>query len=393
VSEVARTLLLKLLAQAERGGRETLPITERTARDYFAVRDLPGRDAIHAALANAEAAGCISLEWGRGTAAQDLLRLRLHDADRLAEWLGVPRARESLARIVETLEPLLADAPVWLSDAYDVAKEHWGRGQSAFRVEVTDTAGALELFRTALAVGRGEHRGLDLRRFSARLLGDSKAIERQLGRLAGLLRRNPEWEAPDDDRDLFRVLGLEKFPQPLLLKGPLSIRVQGRVLDITGVTPYAGLSPDAVDSVEATGPVPYLLTIENLASFQRHAREILDQAVVIYTAGFPGPDLVRVLQRLGRALPTECPFLHWGDRDIGGLRIFAQLATALPDRTVEPHLMYAQGDLDHRFGKSDRRILRTFAAQDDAAGNLAIGWLKGDLGPLEQERVDPAVPK
>ena len=40
VSEVARALLLKLLAQVDRGGRDTLPITERSARNYFAVTDL-----------------------------------------------------------------------------------------------------------------------------------------------------------------------------------------------------------------------------------------------------------------------------------------------------------------------------------------------------------------
>ena len=393
MSQVARALLLKLLAQTERGGRETLPITERSARDYFAVRDLVGRDAVHADLANAEAAGCIRLEWGRGTAAQDLVRLRLCDADRLAEWLGVPRASESVGRISELLDPLLADAPPWLRDAYDAAKDQWGRGQSAFRVEVTDSATALELFRTALAIDREEQRGLDLRRFSARLLGDSKAIERQLGRLADLLRRNPEWEALDEDRDLFRVIGLEKFPQPLLLKGPLSIRVEGRVLDIGGAAPYLGLSPDCVESVEPTGPVAYLLTVENLASFQRHVREVCDSGLVIYTAGFPGPDLIRVLQHIDLALPAHCPFFHWGDRDIGGLRIFAQLAGALSRHGLQPHRMDEPGDDGTGFTASERRTLEALAARPDPTGTLARRWLDANLGPLEQEWLDPVQPR
>lgn len=393
MSEVARALLLKLLAQAERGGRETLPITGRSARDYFTVHDLPGRDAIHAALGNAEAAGCIALEWGWGAAAQDLLRLRLLDADCLAQWLGVPRASESVARISGLLDPLLDDAPEWLRDAYGAALNQWGRGQSAFRIDVTDTVGGLELFKTALAVSRSEHQGLDLRRFSARLLGDSKAVERQLGRLADLLRRNPEWEPIDDNKDLFRLLGLEKFPPPLLVKGPLLLQLRGVPLDVTGITPYLGVSPDAVESIEPTGEIPYLLTIENLASFQRHVREIEDRAVVIYTAGFPGPDLIRVLQHLDRVLPARCRFLHWGDRDVGGLRIFAQLAAAVTAHDVQPHLMDVPGSNSDGFSESDRRTLEDYAFRSDRFCSLARRWLDVGLGPLEQESLDPAAPR
>ncbi|MFZ0788920.1 MAG: hypothetical protein WAM94_04775, partial [Chromatiaceae bacterium] len=107
MSQVARDLLLKLLAQVDRGGRNTLPIGERSARDYFAVADLTGRDAIHAYLENAEAAGAVTLEWGRGSAAQDLRRIRVQDADRLAAWLGVSRASTQATVIEEQLAPVM----------------------------------------------------------------------------------------------------------------------------------------------------------------------------------------------------------------------------------------------------------------------------------------------
>lgn len=393
MSEVARALLLKLLAQAERGGRETLPISERSAPDYFEVRDLSVRDAIHAALANAEAVGGVRLEWGRGAAAQDLKRLRLSDADRLADWLGVPRVRDSAARMREALAPLLAEAPAWLRAGYEAAAAKWQLGQSAFRIEVTDTDGARALFQTALAVAEGRHRDLDLRRFSARLLGDSKAVERQSGRLAELLRHNPEWHDLDENRDLFRVIGLEKFPPPLLVRGPLVLQVEGRSLDISGLTPYVGLSPDAIESLEPTDPIPYLLCIENLASFQHHAREIQDGALVLYTAGFPGPDLIRVIQLMDRVLPAECPFLHWGDRDVGGLRIFAQLAGALTLHALKPHLMDVSIAGNSEFSAKERRTLKALAVRSDASGNLARHWLEAGLGPREQEQLDPVQPQ
>jgi hypothetical protein len=163
-------------------------------------------------------------------------------------------------------------------------------------------------------------------------------------------------------------------------------------LDVTGVTPYLGISPDAVESVEPTGEIPYLLTIENLASFQRHVREIQDRAVVIYTAGFPGPDLIRVVQHLDGVLAAQCRFLHRGDRDVGGLRIFAQLAAAVTAHDMQPHLMDVPGSNSDGFSEADRRTLEDYAVRSERFCSLARRWLDAGLGPLEQESLDPTAP-
>ncbi len=391
-SEVARALLLKLLAQVDRGGRDTLPIKERSARGYFAVRDLAGRDAIHAYLANAEADGGVALEWGRRAAAQDLQRIRIKDADRLAAWLGVPRASAQAGAVERDLDPLLAHAPDWLRDAYAEALGHWRLGGVAFRVPAADGASAIRLFRVARAVALGEQQGLDLRRFSVRLLGDSKAVESMLGRLGGLLRRNPEWSQWEDDADLFRGLGLEKFPPPLFIKGPLALDYGGTQWDLTPLRPYVALSPEAVADIRPTTPVPYLLTIENLASFQRQVREVQDSGVVIYTAGFPAPALVQVLEELDRHLPGSCPFYHWGDRDVGGLRIYAKVLAACPAHTVQPHLMAAPDPGQGGWTDEERRSLGQLISKGGPAGRLAQEWIARGQGPLEQEAVDPVSP-
>jgi len=392
VSQVARALLRKLLAQVDRGGRGTLPIGERSARDYFAVTDLAGRDGIHAYLANAEAAGAVTLEWGRGTAAQDLQRIRMRDADRLAAWLGVSRASVQAAAIEQELGPLLTDAPGWLRDAYAEALVQWRLGGSPFRAPAAETASAVRLFRVARAVAAGEHEGLDLRRFSVQLLRDSKAVESTLGRLGGLLRRNPDWSPWETDAELFQALGLEKFPPPLFIKGPLALDYGGVQWDLTPLRPYVALSPDAVTDIRPTAPVPYLLTIENLASFQRHVREIQDPGVVIYTAGFPAPALVRVLGQLDRCLPADCPFSHWGDRDLGGLRIYSKVAEACPTHGVQPHLMNGPDGVSRDWTPDERRSLRRAASGGEAAGRLAAQWICDELRPLEQESIDPKAP-
>ncbi|MCU0833071.1 MAG: DUF2220 family protein [Chromatiaceae bacterium] len=392
-SQVARDLLLKLLGQVDRGGRDTLPIGERSARDYFAVTDLGGRDAIHAYLQNAEAAGGVTLEWGRGAAAQDLQRIRVKDADRLAAWLGVRRACANAAAIEEQLAPVMADAPAWLHEAYAEALAQWRLGDSPFRAPAAETASAVRLFRVARAVAAGEQEGLDLRRFSVRLLGDSKAVESILGRLGGLLRRNPEWSQWDTDAELFQALGLEKFPPPLFIKGPLVLDYGSVQWDMTPLRPYVALSPDAVTDIRSTAYVPYLLTIENLASFQRHVREVQDSGLVIYTAGFPAPALARILAKLDRRLPADCPFYHWGDRDLGGLRIYSKVAEACPAHGVQPHLMNGSDGVSRDWTPDERRSLRRAASGGEAAARLAAQWISERLRPAEQESIDPEAPR
>lgn len=146
--------------------------------------------------------------------------------------------------------------------------------------------------RVAKVVSLNEQEDLDLRRFSVRLLKDSKAIEGMLRKLAPLLRRNPEWETFEDNAELFRLLGLEKFPPPIYLKGPLVINYSDVVWDASALRPYVGLSPDGVSGVEFSRRPTYLLTIENLSSFQRHVREVDDDGIVIYSAGFLSPALM-----------------------------------------------------------------------------------------------------
>ncbi len=391
MSDVARTLLLKLLAQADRGGRETVPINESSANDYFSLDSILKRDSVHANLMNAEVAGAISLEWGKGAAAQDLLRIRLGDADKLAQWLGVPRARNYAELIDTALTEIAPTFPEWLLAAYEESIGKWRKGKLSLRVRAEDTDTAVNLFRIAYAVSRNEQDGLDLRRFSVRLLNDSKAIENLLSKLAPLLKCNPEWEKFEENFDLFRFLGLEKFAPPILIKGPLCIKYSDVELDIGKLRPYVGISPDLVSDTIVSGKVLYLLTIENLASFQRHVREIDDDGVVIYTAGFPSPSLVNVIKALDRAVPKHCPCYHWGDRDVGGIRIFSHIEKSLSKHDLRPHLMNEPSN-ERVFTSKERKVLEDNANKQGETGVLARYWLEHDRGPMEQEGLDPVAP-
>jgi hypothetical protein len=395
--EGARALLGRLLAAAERraaaGATVTLPLTPSRAPEYADHASLAEREAVHAVLENAAATGALALEWGRFEEARDLKRLRLLDADRLAAFLGAERVAARLDRLRQAVGPVIHDAAPWIGRDFEDAAARWGRGGRAHGLAVDELAAVVTLYRALAALDRGEHRGLDLRTFSARVLGDSKAMERLQSRVAAVFRRHLGL-TDLDDAEVYVDLGLEKYPQPLFLRGPLWVVYAGSVLDLDGVRPYLALAPDAVAAVEPAGQVDYVLSIENLASFQRHVRTLDDRGVALYSAGFPGPGFRAFLGRLDQALDEHVPFLHWGDVDVGGLRIYARLAAALTRRALRAHLMDPPGSAGagRAFTADERRRLQRMAQGAGPGADLARAWLAAGAGAREQEALEPCSP-
>ena len=82
-----------------------------------------------------------------------------------------------------------------------------------------------------------------------------------------------------------------------------------------------------VDAVANSG-VRLVTTIENEFPFLSYVEEAggprgigAREELAVYTAGFPTPALIAALAELSRRL-GEAEFRHWGDADVGGLRIW-----------------------------------------------------------------------
>jgi hypothetical protein len=81
-----------------------------------------------------------------------------------------------------------------------------------------------------------------------------------------------------------------------------------------------------------------VLVIENLASFNRHCREIDDGGIAVFSGGFPSRAVMTVIRRLDTLLAEPVPFFHWGDGDRSGDLISAYIAKDLR-RMPRRHLM------------------------------------------------------
>ncbi len=261
--------------------------------------------------------------------------------------------------------------------------ERWNAGRSALGLSPRDLNEALRLVRAAdAAFTEMPWDRIPLRTRSARLLNDSKALERALPKLLSFLREIGRLDPDMEREDALRLLGLEKFPQPLLLAGPLRVG-DFSVSDWT----YVGLPPNAHGTLALQGHVRSILTVENLESFNRHVREGRQAGdVILYIGGFPAPSVIATLKRLIALSGVERVW-HWGDVDAGGIRIGLYLERILPV-PVLPHLM--TGELAAKFGTASAtlKVIREMPLGSAFAPLARYLSMPGAMW-LEQEVLDP----
>jgi hypothetical protein len=366
-----------------------LPISETRAPQYFDATLPDAKEALHAGLLEAESSGAVTLEWGRGYEKHILKRITLEDGSVLAHYLGISLATKQAEDARMILERELSGRETWINEWVQEVLKMWSRNQSAGGLSSGDIVQARLLVRALEAVAAGRHRNLDLRTFSIRELGSSKAMEAILTRFASIWKMYHPADLTKDE--LMEILGLVKFPHPLLIRGPVTLKLTDRLIDCAGIQPFVGLPPQAVREVCSEKMPEFVLTIENLASFNRYTAEIQDNGLILYTAGFPAPGIADFLRLLDASLPSDIPFFHWGDIDEGGLKIFIYIQGLLT-RTLKPHLMtpdllalYGQPNHNLRIEEVRRTADKNLEVMPIAEAMLSTNPPK----TLEQENIDP----
>ncbi|WP_083734245.1 Wadjet anti-phage system protein JetD domain-containing protein [Sphingopyxis sp. KK2] len=374
-----RELLNALLDRHERGGGQSRRITAHPSQAFT---DRAARDHLTEALKAAREAGSITIDWDRD-APHLIARIVLADPAALYRLLGRTPLAEQSAAGVEALADFQPRTDVG-RDLLHAIGTKWGEGKSCLSIAAGCTAEALALIRAAdAAFTQFDTAPLPLRTRSARLLGDSKAIERHLSKLLSFLKATGRL-APDLSRnEALDYLGLAKFPQPVLVAGPIAVRGAN-----TADLAYVGVPPEAMSEASLAGPVRSILTIENLESFHRHVREARGpDDVVIYCGGFPAQGVVKALRHIVNAANASV-IHHWGDIDVGGVRIGRFIEASLPV-TVVPHLMSSDIAVAYGQKKAPSPEL-TNIAEESSFASLAAFLASENSHWLEQEVLDPA---
>jgi len=171
------------------------------------------------------------------------------------------------------------------------------------------------------------------------LFGDSKRFEDLRGAVIRALRRHDPESAVfgDDDGALLRAYRLERAPEYVPIAGPLILQSDHQTFDLTPFVAGVAIPATTLNYVTAhrcDGSA--VVTVENSTSFSEFITAKPASILAIYTGGFAGPAVVGMLSKI-RAGRPELPFFHWGDLDVGGLRILAHLRKSLGE--VEPLAM------------------------------------------------------
>lgn len=382
VTSPAARVLHGLLDQLERNpDRRRLPSNKLPDREWRAAE----WEETERYLEEAVAAGAIQLRYGRRELSHIIERITVVDPPLLYAFLGrVPvtdQASSAVGRLTaalgETVDPCVRKAISGMGEA-------WARQKTAFGLTQDEVTEA-ELFLKALnSVLIHDPDGMDMRTFSRRFVGDSKAIERNASRIATVLRqigKVPDGVTPSE---ALAAVGIEKFHHPILIAGPLACK--GLQLDSL---PYLGVPLEIAMALEQVRPVASILCIENLASFQRHISEArAPNDVVIYTGGFPSRAVITTLQHLCRFCPGMV--FHWGDIDPFGLHIahFISRSLAVPIRL---HLMTEEIAVKHGT-KSEPAKFSGLFGEDSPVAPLARFLASPRAMTMEQEELDPHRP-
>lgn len=378
--------LERLLERSERHPDRSRPASAAPAYDKLSTAQQVGR--FHDIMVAAERFGAVEVQRGQRDRGHLIERVRVRDRNLLARHLGRTTAAAVAQRTRDELLPIATSGEPWVACLLDEMAERWARSESAYRLNAAPTEAVKEFFTLVASISRQEARGLDARTFSLRATNDTKTFDRHASRIAAVL--GIQNGLPGAAADIiWSHIGLERFSHPVHLKGPIVVEgPRGRLVD-GKAKPFVSVHQEMFTELGFLEIPAAILTIENYASFNRQVREIEDGSLVVYTGGFPSAAVIDILTNVLRALPADVPFFHWGDIDVGGLRIFRYLEETLP-RAPRPHLM--SRELASAFGQpaDPDAVLSSIAKTESAVRELA-GWLAfgSDVRHLEQEALDP----
>ncbi len=356
-SAARRTLLVALLEAHERStafGRPApwtrdvkVDLDRDSFPDAFADDGQPQLQALRDAARELGRQGVVRVVEHKGVARGEIKELRIgpDEIDRAVaagESVGFEPLGLALSRLRAAIAPLVGPGPPWLDELLQQVEGGAARadlsvlGISRERFK-RDAADVVDALRAAVGLWRGLQ-GWE-RVVSERLFFNSKRLAAVRGELARLLLRlDPRFDGLDaaDVGDVVEVLGVRRKPAFVHCAGDVCFDVAGRTYRLGDFAPTAQIPEAWLPSLaSASTSVRIVTTIENEVPFFAYVEDaggavgLGDRGeLAVYTGGFPGPHLVSFLAALRATTPHQLQ-RHWGDADLGGVRIWWYLRQRL----------------------------------------------------------------
>lgn len=205
---------------------------------------------------------------------------------------------------------------------------------------------------------------LSMRAFSSLCYHDTKFFERTVREpfLRIAAKYDPGFaeacEQPDFGvRDQLAYLGIYARPELYEFSGDLKVETRVGIIDYAAALPFGlGLPSTLVDEIRLVdlSAIRRITFIENKTNYDEYLiTEAKSHEMVVYHGGFMSPQKRKLFARIAAGIGPNVTVAFWADIDLGGFRMFEQLAAMIP--SLVPMRMSGEDVAAHR----ESGLLRT----------------------------------
>ena len=311
--------------------------------------------------------GFLLVDWSNLGSDIKKMRFPIDRLDALFQREERENPREKNRTQQEYIQTLLSDTREnWLRIYYEELLEQLRKGNKAINAYDNEFLFCLKKI--------SEIKGHMWERiFSEQVFHDSKKFERcYRGKAVNVLRK----ELGNIGKELaeYEVLaefGIMNYAQSLCWKGRLVYEIDGTYRVDTGNQRYGTVinAQTLVNAKPVLMPgIKKIMTIENQANYEDRVYE--EDTLYLYVHGFLSPKERKFLSYLCEIAPESVEYLHWGDMDLGGMRIYQFLKEKLFSK-LQPYRMDVNSYIEAieagkgiSFDEKKRKLYETFDAKE-----------------------------
>ena len=223
---------------------------------------------------------------------------------------------------------------------------------------------------------------ISFRKFSEKILNDTKKLMKYKKRILHIVHDFYDDSLEDED-EVFEIFYIRKNPAYVYIRGNGILKINNQMIDLKQMNHYFVLPSLCIKDLTIQNiNAKQVMTIENLTSFHDLS---LNDNFYIYTNGFHNHAIQQFLIKLYDFLGDKVNYLHFGDIDVGGFRVYNDLC----NKTHIPFQKY-QMDVDtlkkydeytKKLTKNDKKNLKSMKNDE------VIAYMLKNNVKLEQEIV------
>lgn len=299
------------------------------------------KQAVHLVLSELEAKQLVTIQWFEKDHIAKQVHLNLDNVEQVYREIKRPEKKKALQQTKELCQPLHGD-PTWVIDFLNYIASYIDTKHKVPGILPSEYEQQKNLLIVLRAIAQLDDEEVLERVFSKRHLKDSKYFETHLrGKTTKILEQYKLKSKDLTTDEVLQQAGLFRSSDELMFTGPIEIEVNNQTINFTPLKHGAAIGARTVKELKITNlQANTIITIENKASYREYCNQMDDRTLAIYLAGFPGPMkklFLRKLYEYKKNYHPETRFLHWGDIDLGGFRIYRSLKDVVP--VIRPYLM------------------------------------------------------